>query len=60
MHRCQLNIARCTRRNEEVIIHQIYNVTKQTDTLNFRSALSNQRLLFHGSKYNNFLGILTR
>lgn len=46
--------------DEQVIIHQIYSVGKQTDALNFRSTLSNQRQLFHGSKYNNFLGILSR
>ncbi|CAF4460452.1 unnamed protein product [Rotaria socialis] len=46
--------------NEQVIIHQIYSVAKQTDTLNFRSTLFNQKQFFHGSKYNNFLGILSR
>lgn len=47
-------------RNEKVIVHQVYNIAKQTDALNFRSTLSNQRQLFHGSKINNFLGILSR
>jgi len=47
-------------RDETVIIHQIYSVAKQTDALNFRTTLSNQRQLFHGSKYKNFLGILSR
>ncbi|CAF1006245.1 unnamed protein product [Adineta ricciae] len=49
-----------TNSNEEVIVHQIFSVAKQTDALNFRSTLFNQRQLFHGSKYNNFLGILSR
>ncbi len=47
-------------RNEQVIVHHIYSVAKQTDVLNFRSTLFNQKQLFHGSKYNNFLGILSR
>ena len=47
-------------RNEQVIVHQIYSIAKQTDALNFRSTLFNQQQLFHGSKYNNFLGILSR
>ncbi|CAF1124393.1 unnamed protein product [Adineta steineri] len=49
-----------TNTNEEVIIHHVYSVAKQTDVLNFRSTLFNQKQLFHGSKYNNFLGILSR
>ena len=43
-----------------MLVHQIYSIAKQTDALNFRSTLFNQRQLFHGSKYNNFLGILSR
>ncbi|CAF4052927.1 unnamed protein product, partial [Adineta steineri] len=46
--------------DEQIIIHNIFNVTKQTDVLNFCNTLSNQRQLFHGSKYTNFLGILSR
>ncbi|UJR16362.1 hypothetical protein I4U23_003265 [Adineta vaga] len=46
--------------NEKVIVHHIYSVAKQIDALNFRSTLFNQKQLFHGSKYNNFLGILSR
>ncbi|CAF4031559.1 unnamed protein product [Rotaria sp. Silwood2] len=53
-------ISSSTNPNELVIIHQIYSVAKQTDALNFRSTLFNQKQLFHGSKYNNFLGILSR
>ncbi|CAF4227906.1 unnamed protein product [Rotaria sp. Silwood2] len=53
-------ISSSTNPNELVIIHQIYSVAKQTDVLNFRSTLFNQKQLFHGSKYNNFLGILSR
>ncbi|CAF3743237.1 unnamed protein product [Rotaria sp. Silwood1] len=53
-------ISSSTNPNERVIIHQIYSVAKQTDVLNFRSTLFNQKQLFHGSKYNNFLGILSR
>jgi hypothetical protein len=53
-------IASSTNTNEKVLVHQIYSVAKQTDALNFRSALFNQKQLFHGSKYNNFLGILSR
>ncbi|CAF0838136.1 unnamed protein product [Rotaria sp. Silwood1] len=53
-------ISSSTNANEQVIIHQIYSVAKQTDALNFRSTLFNQKQLFHGSKYNNFLGILSR
>ncbi|CAF1684492.1 unnamed protein product, partial [Adineta ricciae] len=49
-----------TNRNEQIIIHNIFNVVKQTDTLNFSTTLSNQQQLFHGSKYSNFLGILSR
>ncbi|CAF2450560.1 unnamed protein product [Rotaria sp. Silwood2] len=53
-------ISSSTNVNEQVIIHQIYSVAKQTDALNFCSTLYNQKQLFHGSKYNNFLGILSR
>ncbi|CAF0923046.1 unnamed protein product [Rotaria sordida] len=53
-------ISSSTNSNEQVIIHQIYSVAKQTDALNFRSTFFNQKQLFHGSKYNNFLGILSR
>ncbi|CAF5048037.1 unnamed protein product, partial [Rotaria magnacalcarata] len=53
-------ISSSTNSNEQVIIHQIYSVAKQTDALTFRSTLFNQKQLFHGSKYNNFLGILSR
>ncbi|CAF4124671.1 unnamed protein product, partial [Rotaria sordida] len=45
---------------EQIIIHHVFSVAKQTDTLNFRTSLSHQRQLFHGSKYVNFLGILSR
>lgn len=47
--------------SEQIIIHNIFSVIKQTDALNFcTTSLSNQRQLFHGSKYANFLGILSR
>ncbi|CAF3746308.1 unnamed protein product [Rotaria sp. Silwood1] len=36
------------------------DVAKQTDALNYCTSLSHQRQLFHGSKYANFLGILSR
>ncbi|CAF1000231.1 unnamed protein product [Rotaria sordida] len=49
-----------TDNGEQIVIHQIFNVTKQIDALNFYTSLSNQRQLFHGSKYANFLGILSR
>ncbi|CAF3751920.1 unnamed protein product [Rotaria sp. Silwood1] len=45
---------------EQIVIHQIFSVAKQTDALNFCTSISNQRQLFHGSKYANFLGILSR
>ncbi|CAF4571971.1 unnamed protein product, partial [Rotaria sp. Silwood2] len=45
---------------EQIVLHHVFNVTKQTDALNFCTSLSNQRQLFHGSKYANFLGILSR
>lgn len=47
-------------RGEQVIIHHIYRIAKQTDALSFRSNLFNQKELFHGSKFRNFLGILSR
>lgn len=46
--------------DEKIIIHNVFSVAKQTDALNFCTTLSNQRQLFHGSKYVNFLGILSR
>ncbi|CAF1099960.1 unnamed protein product [Rotaria sordida] len=49
-----------TDNGKQIVIHQIFNVTKQIDALNFCTSLSNQRQLFHGSKYANFLGILSR
>ncbi|CAF3749295.1 unnamed protein product [Rotaria sp. Silwood1] len=48
-------ISSSTNPNELVIIHHIYSIAKQTDILNFRSTLFNQKQLFHGSKYINFL-----
>ncbi|CAF4077169.1 unnamed protein product [Rotaria sp. Silwood2] len=45
---------------EQIIIHNVFSVAKQTDISNFCTTLSNQRQLFHGSKYVNFLGILSR
>ncbi|CAF1222119.1 unnamed protein product, partial [Didymodactylos carnosus] len=46
--------------NEQVIIHNIFDLTRQTERINFKSNVHNQSLLFHGSKYSNFLGILSR
>lgn len=46
--------------DEQIIVHNIFSVVKQTDALNFCTTLPNQRQLFHGSKYSNFLGILSR
>ncbi|CAF3715213.1 unnamed protein product, partial [Rotaria sp. Silwood1] len=45
---------------EQIVIHQIFSVAKQTDAVNFCTSISNQQQLFHGSKYANFLGILSR
>ena len=48
-------------RNDQVfVVHQIYSLAKPTDALQFRSNLFNQKQLFHGSKYNHFLWILSR
>ncbi|CAF1141127.1 unnamed protein product [Rotaria sordida] len=46
--------------DEQIVIHNVFSVAKQTDALNFCTTLSHQRQLFHGSKYVNFLGILSR
>ncbi|CAF4876795.1 unnamed protein product [Rotaria sp. Silwood1] len=46
--------------NEKILIHHVFSVAKQTDALNYCTSLSHQRQLFHGSKYANFLGILSR
>ncbi|CAF2163335.1 unnamed protein product [Rotaria magnacalcarata] len=54
------NIAKLIQSGEEILIHNIFSVTRQTDALNFRTTLSHQWQLFHGSKYVNFLGILSR
>ena len=43
-------------RNEQVVVHQIYSIAKQIDAMNFRTSMFNHKQLFHGSKYNNFLG----
>ncbi|CAF4385876.1 unnamed protein product, partial [Rotaria sp. Silwood2] len=45
---------------EQVVIHHVFSVAKQTDALNFYTSLPHQWQLFHGSKYANFLGILSR
>ncbi|CAF3231349.1 unnamed protein product [Rotaria sp. Silwood2] len=45
---------------EQIVIHHVFSVAKQTDALNYCTSLSHQRQLFHGSKYANFLGILSR
>ncbi len=45
---------------EQIVIHNVFSVAKQTDVLNFTTTISHQRQLFHGSKYANFLGILSR
>ncbi|CAF1257536.1 unnamed protein product, partial [Didymodactylos carnosus] len=49
-----------TNPNEEVIVHNIFEITRQTEAINFKATLNNQCQLFHGSKYSNFLGILSR
>ncbi|CAF1295428.1 unnamed protein product [Rotaria sordida] len=49
-----------TANDEQIVIHHVFSVVKQTDALNFCTSLSNQRQLLHGSKYANFLGILSR
>ncbi|CAF4643940.1 unnamed protein product [Rotaria sp. Silwood1] len=49
-----------TNSSEKIVIHHVFNVAKQIDALNFCTSLSHQRSLFHGSKYANFLGILSR
>ncbi|CAF4578182.1 unnamed protein product, partial [Rotaria sp. Silwood2] len=45
---------------EQIVIHHVFSVAKQTDALNFYTSLPHQWQLFHGSKYANFLGILSR
>ncbi|CAF3055507.1 unnamed protein product [Rotaria sp. Silwood2] len=45
---------------EQIVIHHVFSVAKQIDALNYCTSLSHQRQLFHGSKYANFLGILSR
>jgi len=45
---------------EQIVIHNVFSVTKQIDAINFCTTLSHQCQLFHGSKYANFLGILSR
>lgn len=54
------NVAGLFMNDEHIVIHNVFSVTKQTDVLNFRTTLSHQQPLFHGSKYGNFLGILAR
>ncbi|CAF0908856.1 unnamed protein product [Rotaria sordida] len=49
-----------TDNGEQIIIHHVFSVAKQTDALNYCTSLSHQQQLFHGSKYANFLGILSR
>ena len=43
------------------IIHNVYEIKRPNETLNFnKQGLDNVKLLFHGSKVNNFIGILSR
>jgi poly [ADP-ribose] polymerase 2/3/4 len=47
--------------SQKPIIHNIYEIKRPNEIFNFnRQGLDNIKLLFHGSKINNFLGILSR
>jgi poly [ADP-ribose] polymerase 2/3/4 len=49
-----------SRGGEKMKIKNIFSLNKQFETENFRDDLPNQKLLFHGSKSSNILGILSR
>lgn len=46
--------------NKPIKIINIYEVLRPDESLAFKDEIKNQRKLFHGSKVNNFVGILSR
>ena len=47
--------------NSKIVIESIFEIKRPNETFTFnKHSLDNVKLLFHGSKVNNFLGILSR
>lgn len=46
--------------NSETRVLNIYEVLRPNEHLNYVNSLKNQKRLYHGSKINNYLGILSR
>jgi poly [ADP-ribose] polymerase 2/3/4 len=46
--------------NVSLNILNIYQIVRNGENQNFKSEINNQKLLFHGSKVKNFIGLLSR
>lgn len=47
-------------KHHNVDVVRIYSLRRETESQQFRDQLSNQQLLFHGSRISNFVGLLSR
>ena len=55
-----LNFINCDKSTSKIQILNIYEVTRPSEILNYKDYLDNKRLLFHGTKVRNLIGILSR
>ena len=55
-----LNLKHDIETNDQVKLLNIFEISRPSEHLNFTHALPNQKRLYHGSRVNNFLGILSR
>ena len=55
-----LNLKHDIETNAKAKLLNIFEISRPTEHLNYAHVLCNQRRLYHGSKVNNFLGILSR
>ncbi|XP_063404518.1 protein mono-ADP-ribosyltransferase PARP4-like [Mytilus trossulus] len=54
------HIIQSLKQNDQLIVENIFCVHRQVEEDNFRKDLRPQKLLFHASKVQNFVGILSR
>ncbi|XP_071133573.1 uncharacterized protein [Mytilus edulis] len=54
------HIIQSLKQNDQIIVENIFSVHRQVEEDNFRKDLRPQKLLFHASKVQNFVGILSR
>ncbi len=47
-------------KSREIEVLNVYGIKREAETSRFTSQLHNQKLLFHGSKISNWVGLLSR